>query len=112
MDQYVLSWLKNNVGKTFPSQRKKAFPVKILDLNIDQEEVRFEFVGGKSNALPLFFWMFDRTLEYLRANNERFVMLGTRVQPPYDDDTVEGEIWREPTNILHHIKHHLTSVIF
>ena len=101
MDQRVLSWLKNNIGKTFESPRKEVFkiypsPIKIVAADENKKRVEFDFVEKQTKALPLHFWMFDRTLPYLRTNKEKFIWLGARVQPPYDDDTVEGQIWKEP----------------
>jgi hypothetical protein len=43
--------------------------------------------------------MFDRVLNYLRNNKGRPVRLGARVTPPYEKDTLEGEIWKRPYTI-------------
>jgi hypothetical protein len=40
--------------------------------------------------------MFDRTLKYIQENKDRAVRLGAKVVPPYESDTVEGQIWKEP----------------
>lgn len=103
MDKRILSWLRNNVGKTFESPRQPAFgqnvfPLRIvsLDQKPGHEKVKIEFVGGKVVALPLLFWMFDRALIYLERNAGKPVRLGARVKPPYDPDTIEGKIWEKP----------------
>lgn len=100
---WVINWTKNNVGKTFQSPRefldkkcrsKKPSPVKIIA--VQEDKVTFDFVEKKTKALPLYFWMFDRALRYLNSNRNRYIMLGARVKPPFDDDTIEGQIWKEP----------------
>ena len=40
--------------------------------------------------------MFERALTNLETNKTRMVRLGARVKPPYDQDTIEGQIWRQP----------------
>jgi hypothetical protein len=93
--------MRRNVGKTFQSPRKgflesDTLPLKINNIDEHLEKVEIDFVGRKSKALPLFFWMFDRALEYIQANKERFIRLGAKVEPPHDYDTVEGQIWHKP----------------
>lgn len=46
--------------------------------------------------MPLHFVMFERALTHLETNKTRMVRLGARVKPPYDQDTIEGQIWRQP----------------
>ena len=100
---WVINWIKNNVGKTFRSPRefldkkcrsKKPSTIKIVAVH--EDKVTFDFVEKKTKALPLYFWMFDRTLQYLNINDDRLIMLGARVKPPYGVDTIEGEIWKKP----------------
>ena len=100
MDDRILAWLKHHKGQTFPSPREVAFgsktlPFKIIEINEKLEKVKINFIGG-TPGLPLFFWMFDRALVFIKANRDRAVRLGARVQRPYDPDTVEGKIWEEP----------------
>ncbi len=100
MDEWVLAWLKNNKGETFKSPREntfgsKTYKIKIREINDDLERVEISFVGG-TPGLPLFFWMFDRVLTFIETDKDRVVRLGARVEPPFDPDTVEGEIWKEP----------------
>jgi hypothetical protein len=40
--------------------------------------------------------MFDRTLKYLQENRGRAVRLGAKLAPPYEFDTLEGQIWKKP----------------
>jgi hypothetical protein len=99
MDERVLKWLKANKGKVFASPRKEVFKGKTRDFELSgiaDDRVSVRFVGSKYLALPLYFWMFDRTLKYIHENKGRSVRLGTRLVPPYEPDTVEGQIWKEP----------------
>ena len=100
MDERILEWLKNNEGRTFNSPRADAFnsktnPIKLIEINEVVEKVKIEFVDG-TPGLPLFFWMIDRALRFIKSNKGRTVRLGARVQPPFDPDSVEGKIWEEP----------------
>ena len=101
MDNRVIEWLKSNVGRTFSSPRKAAFggsPYDLMISNVDvqAEEVKIKFIGSKYDAQPLHFWMFNRIFQYLREKRDKFVWLGTKLQPPYYPDTVEGKIWKKP----------------
>ena len=101
MDLQVLQWLHSNIGREFISPRNDIFgrrPLnfKIIEVNENSKLVRITFIGGSSNPLPLHFWMFDRTLIYLRNNPNQSFPIGARLQPPYPKDSVEGEIWKEP----------------
>lgn len=40
--------------------------------------------------------MFDRVLQCLRENKGRPVRLGAKISPPYENDTLETEIWKRP----------------
>lgn len=100
---WVLNWMKKNIGKTYRSPReflnkrcrsKKPSTIKIVAVHEDR--VTFDFVEKKTKALPLYFWMFDRALQYLISNRDRYVMLGARVKAPFIEDSVEGKIWEEP----------------
>jgi hypothetical protein len=100
MDERILAWLKDNKGKTFKSPRENRFgrevyKIKIRGIDDESESVKISFVGG-TPGLPLFFWMFDRILTFIETDKGRVVRLGARVEPPFDPDTVEGEIWKEP----------------
>jgi hypothetical protein len=98
MDERVLKWLKANKGKVFASPRNEVFKEQTRDfelLGIVDDRVNIRFVGGYP-ALPLYFWMFDRTLKYIQENRSRAIRLGARLVPPYESDTVEGQIWKEP----------------
>jgi hypothetical protein len=99
MDERVLNWLKVNVGETFESPRSKVSKRKKYDLrvvSVGSNRVNIDFVRSKYHAMPLYFWMFDRTLKYLQENEGRAVRLGAKLIPPYESDTVEGQIWRKP----------------
>lgn len=61
---------------------------------MSSNRVNIDFVGSKYHALPLYFWMFDRTLDYLRENKDRPVRLGAKINPPYKPDTIEEQIWK------------------
>jgi hypothetical protein len=99
MDNRVRSWLEANIGKLFKSPRNKAFNKRTKDfeiVSISSERVNIRFVESKYPALPLAFSMFDRVLNYLSKNKGRPVRLGAKVSPPYENDTLEGEIWKRP----------------
>ena len=99
MNERVLKWLKANKGKVFASPRNEVSKRQKQDfelLGIVDDRVKIRFVGSKHPALPLYFWMFDRTLKYLLENKGRPVRLGSKLTPPYDPDTVEGQIWKLP----------------
>lgn len=101
MDETLFQWLKDNEGRTFNSPRKdvfgrnpKSFTINSIDEN--KKAVRVKFEGSKYPALPLYFTMFDRVLEYLRTNPTTTYPIGARLQPPYPKESIEGEIWRDP----------------
>ena len=99
MDEHLLNWLQSNEGETFKSPRNEIFKRKRYDFeitNVEENRVRIYFVGSKYPALPLYFWMFDRTIEYLKKNENNIIRLGAKVQPPYEIDTIEGQIWKIP----------------
>jgi len=101
MNPRLLQWLKENEGKTFESPRKTVFGRRPQDFTIrfvDEEEkrVRISFSRKRTLARPLYFWMFDRTLEYLEKNPETTYPIGARLQPPHPRESIEGEIWKEP----------------
>ena len=101
MDKKVLEWLTDNEGKSFSSPRKAAFgrdpdDFLIVQVDVKAETVKVKFHKSQWPALPLHFWMFDRTVQYLRENWDKFVRLGAKLQSPYDPDTVEGIIWKKP----------------
>jgi hypothetical protein len=100
MDERILDWLRTNEGQTFRSPREDVFDTEtrrfmLTGVDEEEEKVKIDFVGGVP-GLPLFFWMFERALAFIEANGNRAVMLGARVRPPFDPDTVEGKIWGEP----------------
>lgn len=96
MNDQLLEWLKNNKGHTLESPRgKKAYSIKITEINEELKRIKIKFVGG-TPALPLFFWMFDRALAFIKTNEGSIVRLGAKVKRPFDPDTVEGKIWEEP----------------
>jgi len=99
MDERVLKWLKANKGKVFVSPRNEVSSKQMYDfelLDIVDDRVKIRFVGSKYKALPLYFWMFDRTLKYIQENEGIAVRLGAKLVPPYESDTVEGQVWKKP----------------
>jgi hypothetical protein len=98
MDERVMKWVKANTGKVFASPREVfRRPTQDFEaVGIVGESVRIRFAGSNYPALPLCFWMFDRTLRYLQENRHRAVRLGAKLAPPYESDTVEGQIWKKP----------------
>jgi len=101
MDPQLHQWLRANTGKVFGSPRKNVFgrnPQSFKIVKVDEESgcIRVAFRGGATLALPLYFWMFDRTLDYLRNSPDTAFPIGARLQPPYPRDSIEDEIWREP----------------
>jgi hypothetical protein len=103
MKAELLQWLKDNEGLFFESPRKEAFPTKktikgftISKVDLGKEAVRVRFEGSTSQALPLYFVMFERVLEYLSTNPDIIYPIGARLQPPYPKESIEREIWKEP----------------
>jgi len=92
--------MKANIGRTIDPLRKNALPFKIKAVDEPHKKVNFTFRDRdgvtEKIALPLHFAMFERALTYLEANKAGMVRLGAKVKPPYDQDTVEGQIWRQP----------------
>jgi hypothetical protein len=102
MNERVLKWLKANKGKVFASPRNTVFKEKTMDfqlLDVSDGRVKIHFVGSKYQALPLYFWMFDRTLDYLRKSKDRPIALGANVRPPYNPGTIEEQIWKDEMGI-------------
>jgi len=100
MDPQVLQWLEANTNKVFESPRKffgrGAQSFKIVKLDKKSKCVRVAFGSGVTLGLPLYFWMFDRVINYIRKSPETVFPIGARIQPPYPKDSIEGEIWKEP----------------
>jgi len=98
MDERVMKWVKANTGKVFASPREvsKRPTQRFEVVGIVGESVRIRFARSPHPALPLCFWMFDRTLKYLQENRGRAVRLGAKLAPPYESDTLEGQIWKKP----------------
>jgi hypothetical protein len=65
-------------------------------LQVRHDQVKIHFESSRYNALPLYFWMFERTIDYLLKSNYEPVCIGAKLQPPYDDFSVEGQIWKDP----------------
>jgi hypothetical protein len=99
MDERILAWIKRNIGNTLIS-RPESLPFRIKKVDEQRKQLKFVFLNRndhtEKNALPLCFEMFERALTYLEINKERMVRLGAKVKPPYDLDTIEGQIWRQP----------------
>lgn len=103
MHPRLLSWLKGNQGRVITSPREAMFKrktksYKLVSVHEDTEQVKITFING-SAGLPLHFWMFDRALDFIRTNPDKFFWLGAKVSPPYYLETVEGEIWKQPTKV-------------
>jgi hypothetical protein len=96
VDAYVLEWMKKHVGKSFPALRSRAYDFSLDDVNERKKYVKISFIGGRADASPLYFWMFDRTLDYLKEKYPESMPIGAKPQPPYPKDSIEGEIWKEP----------------
>lgn len=97
MEEEVLSWLRTQEGEVFASPRTEKFNRRAKDFEITKlrdDRVIIRFVGSKYPALPLTFSMFDRTIECLREHEGKLVRLGAKVAPPYENDTIEGAIWK------------------
>jgi hypothetical protein len=102
MDERVLKWLKANEGETFESPRSEISKRRKYDLKIVRVgfgRVDIEFVGSKYQAMPLYFWMFERALDYVRENRDRPIRLGAKLQSPYEPDTIEEQIWKSKEGI-------------
>ncbi len=99
MDTRILDWLEANKGKTFASPRSEVFGRRTEDfeiVSIKSDRVNIRFGGANYVALPLIFSMFDRVLNCLQKNKGKSVRLGAKVSPPYDNGTLEAEIWKKP----------------
>ena len=100
MNKNILNWLNENFGNKIESPRRKSFNsevylIEIIHVDEVKEILTIRFVGG-SQCPALHFWMFERALDYIRSKKNKIVRLGSKVVPPYDEDTIEGQIWREP----------------
>jgi hypothetical protein len=95
MAHSIFSWLGQNVGKTFKSPRPGAKDIQILVVDDESGRLNIKFVGGVQ-ALPLYFWMFERVINNLISQKNSAVRLGAKLAPPYDPNTIEGQIWRVP----------------
>lgn len=60
------------------------------------ERLKIRFEGSKYDALPLYFWMFERTIGYLLENKGKCICLGAKLKPPYYINSIEGQIWQKP----------------
>ncbi|MFZ7138016.1 MAG: hypothetical protein ACOWW1_06330 [archaeon] len=101
MNQKLLCWLKQNQGIDLDSPRKEAFggnPQGFIIRHIDNEKncVRISFSQKRTLAFPLYFWMFERVLNYLSKNPMTTFPIGARLKPPYPKESIEGEIWKNP----------------
>jgi len=95
----VREWVEENIGTTFSSPRKDVFGTNTRDfeiIKIDDEKVSVKFEGSKYLALPLKFWMMERTLEHLKRNLGSFIPIGARIGPPYIPNSIEETIWMDP----------------
>ena len=99
MDKRVLNWLIDNKGKVFASPRDEVYGSHTKDFKISsigRDRVYVKFGGKKYAALALVFPMFNRVLDYLAANKNRDIRIGAKIAPPYDNETLEGAIWKKP----------------
>lgn len=99
MDVRILAWLEANKGKLFTSPRSEVFGRRTEDfeiVSIKSDRVYIRFAGTSHVALPLIFSMFDRVLNCLQENQGKPVRLGAKISPPYENDTLEAAIWKEP----------------
>jgi len=99
MDERVLNWLHANQGKTFASPRDAIFGTKTQVFKISSvhnDRVYIKFGNNRYEALPLVFSMFDRVLDDLTINKGKAVRLGAKVEPPYDNESLEAVIWKQP----------------
>ena len=96
MNATLLKWIQKNTGRWISPPRPRAKDFMILALNLKKEVVQIKFKGSIYAALPLHFWMFDRTLEHLANYPNESKPLGAKVAPPYMRGSVEEAIWRKP----------------
>jgi hypothetical protein len=99
MDARILAWLEANRGKLFASPRSEVFGRRTEDfeiVSIKSDRGYIRFAGKARVALPLIFSMFDRVLDCLRENQGKPVRIGAKVNPPYENETLEGTIWKQP----------------
>jgi hypothetical protein len=95
MGHSIFRWLRENVGKTFESPRPRAKDIRILPVDDESGSLKLQFVGGVL-SLSLYFWMFERAINYLISQKNCAVRVGAKVAPPFDQETIEGQIWLEP----------------
>ena len=102
MDPLILRWLKAKQNKWFESPRVPAFnrrrvpdDFRITYVNETDGKVGIRFRDRVTDALPLHFWMFTRTIQHLQTE-KGFLPIGAAVQPPYIRTSVEEAIWRKP----------------
>ena len=92
----LLKWIQNNTGRWLSTPRPRAKDFMILALDLTNELIRIKFRDSIYLALPLYFWMFDRTLEHLSKDPNESKPLGAKLSPPYMKGSVEEAIWRKP----------------
>jgi hypothetical protein len=99
VDTLIFTWLQENKGKIFASPRNDVFGARTEDfeiVNIRPDRVSIRFIGAANTPLSLIFSMFDRVLDCLRENQGNPVRIGAKVNPPYENNTLEQAIWRQP----------------
>ncbi len=108
--------MKENIDVIIPSPRnkgkKRPYPIKIKKVDDEKRQVIFEFVGGKTKALPLKFWMFDKVLAHLSRRKEQYTILGAKPQPPYIPGSVEESVWIDllPTS-TYKVSSHICDIL-
>ncbi|MBL7079602.1 transposase [Candidatus Bathyarchaeota archaeon] len=84
-------------GLSDPELERRRAPDDFMITYVDEKDqkVGIKFKKSVYQALPLHFWMFNRTIEHLQTAKE-FVPLGAAVRPPYIKGSVEQAIWMKP----------------
>ena len=86
----LLECLKNMEKKTYKSSRKNALDYSIHAVNDENQNVVVLFSSG--SRVDLSFKAFNTIIDYLVQNSNRFVRIGSTLEPSVDSDTLEDVI--------------------
>jgi hypothetical protein len=55
--------------------------------------------------------MFKKVIDYLETNVEHVVIIGAKLQPPYEIGSLESEIWRNSTSSQYKTAPHICDIL-
>jgi hypothetical protein len=105
----LIRYLRQAKGKVIkidrPGSRRQRLDLRVDDFDEESGRISIKFIGGKSNGLPLYSWMFKRVKERLERSRG-FIPIGARLAPPYPVGSLEAAIWegkRSPYKAAPHV---------